>query len=193
MIKIAQETQDDLKRAQADLWRLSRDIPKVAVRATNKSMTGTKTDVANIARQNYNFKAGALKKRMSISRASKQNLTGKITSKGRMLHLTDVVGTRQTKRGVTVNVKKETGRQLIPSAFIRRGQYSHKKIVFRRKVQGGEMVGRYPISARMAPFPEDIYNSRENWAKIETAAAQRIDTNVAREVDSEIRKHKGKW
>lgn len=183
----------DIEQAQRDIKDLSAVMPKVAVRVLNKSMTGTKTDAVNIVRSEYNFKAASLKKRMKVYRASRSSLAGKVTSKGKVFHLTDLTGTRQTKKGVTVDVKKSTGRLLIPRAFIRPGQNSEKRIVFRRMEKGGEMVGRYPIGARTAPFPEDIYNTPENWAKIKKAVAERIDKNIDREVSAEFRKYRGKW
>ena len=36
-------------------------------------------------------------------------------------------------------------------------------------------------------------NAPENWAKIQTAAATRLDTNITREIDAEFRRLEGKW
>jgi len=185
--------QDDLAQAQRDLQRLSYEMPAVAVRALNKAMAGTKTDMKAIVRADYNYKASTLDKRMSISKAKRASIQGHIQSKGGRVHLTDIAGTRQTKKGVTVNVRKSTGRQLIPRAFINVGRNSGKKLVFRRAEEGGQMVARYPIEVRDTAHPEVIYNAPHNWAKIQTKAAERIDTNVAREIDAEFRKQQGKW
>ena len=183
----------NLDQVQADLRQLAGEMPHVAVRALNKTMTGVKTDMVNVVREGYNFKAGALKKRMRISKANRASIQGYVQSKGRPMHLTDIAGTRQTKSGVSVNVRKSTGRQLIPRAFINVGRNSGKKLVFRRAEEGGQMVARYPIEARYAPHPEHVYNAPHNWAKIQGKAAERLDKNIGREIDAEFRKLEGKW
>lgn len=182
-----------LERAQRDLQALSKAMPKVAVRALNKAMTGTKTDMKGVIRENYNYKASALEKRLKVVRARRGSLSGYVRSSGGLYHLTDITGTRQTKKGVSVSVKKSTGRQLIPSAFIQPAQYSGKRIVLRRVYRSGGLVGRYPIEAKYAPHPEHLYNTKENWAKISRAASKRIDANIEREIDAEFRKYKGRW
>ena len=185
--------QDDLAQAQKDLQRLGYEMPAVAVRALNKAMTGTKTDMKAVVRADYNYKAATLEKRISISRANRASIQGHIRSKGGRVHLTDIAGTKQTKKGVTVNVRKSTGRQLIPRAFINVGRNSGKKLVFRRAEEGGQMVARYPIEVRDTAHPEVIYNAPHNWAKIQSKAAERLDTNIEREIDAEFRKQQGKW
>jgi len=188
----------ELERAQRDLKNLAREQPKVASRALNKSLTGTKTDMKKVIREDYSFKARALEKRINVKKANKGRLNGHILSKGKPVHLTDLAGTKQTKKGVKVNVKKSTGRQLIPSAFIRKGKYSGKKIVLQRTDDPGksrrtEPSYRYPVKAIYAPHPEILYNEDHNWTKIQDAAAKRIDKNMAREQDAELRKQIGKW
>jgi len=183
----------DLERVKDDLADLSREMPHVAVRAINKALTGVKTDMKKLVREEYNYKAATLDKRMTATKATRANLTGVIVSKGGAVHLTDIAETRQTKAGVSVDVRKSTGRQLIPRAFIATGRNSGKKIVFRRKVEGGRMVGRYPIEARYTAHPEVIYNAPHNWARIQVAAADRLDTNIQREIAAEFRRIDGKW
>lgn len=204
----------NLDKAQQDMAALSSAMPHVAVRALNKAMTGTKTDMVKIVRQTHNYKAGALRKRLKVSRATRAKIKGHVESKGRAVHLTDIAGTRQTKKGVTVNVKKDSGRQLIPRAFKAISRKSGKEIVLRRpstEDYGGydELYGRYgpPGSggtvgkrgqkARLmwfpAPHPEYVYNAPDTWARVKDAAAERIDTNIEREMDAEIRKMEGKW
>ena len=187
----------DLDKVKDDLEDLAREMPNVAVRAINKSLTGVKTDIKAIIRDGYNYKAGALDKRMTADKATRVRIEGRIISKGGAVHLTDIAGTTKGPRGVTVNVRKDTGRKLIPRAFIASGQRSGKKIVFRRvgdpPGQHAKLVGRRPIEAFYTGHPEVIMNAPENWAKIQTAAATRLDTNITREIDAEFRRLEGKW
>ena len=187
----------DLGRVKDDLAELSREMPHVAVRAINKALTGVKTDMKKLVREEYNYKAATLDKRMTATKATKANLTGIIVSKGGAVHLTDIAGTRQTKAGVSVDVRKSTGRKVIPRAFIATGRNSGKQIVFRRKGsppgQHARLVSRHPIEAMYTAHPEVIYNAPHNWARIQVAAADRLDTNIQREIDAEFRRIEGKW
>ena len=187
----------DLETTKKALEDLASEMPHVAVRAINKSLTGVKTDIKTIIRADYNYKAGALDKRMTATKATRAKIEGRIVSKGGAVHLTDIAGTAKGPRGVTVNVKKSTGRKLIPRAFVAHGQRSGKKIVFRRvgspPGQHAKLVGRHPIEAFYTGHPEVIMNTAENWAKIQTAAATRLDTNIEREIDAEFRRLEGKW
>lgn len=185
----------DIERAKDDLNRLTNEMPHVAVRALNKAMTGVKTDMVAIIRERYNYKAAALRKRISITKANRQNIRGIVQSKGGAVHLTDIAGTRQTKKGITVDVRKDTGRQLIPRAFLQMS--GGKKIAYRRvgdpPGQIAKLVGRYPIQAITTAHPEVLYNAPDNWARVSQASADRLDTNIQREIDAEFRKHQGKW
>ena len=205
----------DLESAQRDLRKLASAMPRAAVRALNETMKKVPEDVKNVISGQtgrYNIKAGAIKKRISIvKRASKGDITGVIKSKGGLLGLTSDLNTptSQTKRGVTVNVKKSTGRQLFPRAFIRPGRNSGKLIVLRRPGQPrGQTENLYPrygppgsagkvgsqatLDAFYGPHPETLINAPENWAKIQTKVGKRLDTNITREVDSEFRHLGGK-
>lgn len=174
---------NDLSEAQRMLYGYKNGFPKAMSRALNKTVTGIRTDMVSLLRSRYNIKATALRKRIVIVRATYAKLAASATSSGQRIHLTDVAGTRQTKKGVSVDVKKSTGRKLIPSAFIARGQRSGKLMVFRRAESGGKMVGRTPIEARYASYPEELYNTGENWPDLQKAAQKRLDDNFQHEVD----------
>jgi hypothetical protein len=178
---------EDLERAQRDLAGIKNGLPRAFARALNKTTTGVKTDMVALIRNDYNYKAETVRARFSVIPAYWDDLSARVISTGTQVHLTDVAGTRQTAKGVSVNVQKATGRQLIPRAFIRPGQYSGKMMVFRRAEIGGKMVPRSPIGARMAPHPEVIYNTPQNWATIAEKAQARLDTNFAHEVDVVLR------
>ena len=195
----------DLEKAQRDLRALGNEMPHVAVRALNKTMTGTKTDAKDVIRQEYNIKAKVLTARIKIpKRATKNDISGFVQSKGGLLGLTSDLSTptSQTQRGVTVNIKKSTGRQLFPRAFIQPGRNSGKLIVLRRpgspRGQTETLVPRYAsdkprLDAFYGPHPEVLYNAPENWAKIQAKVGKRLDTNLTREIDAEFRRQEGKW
>lgn len=173
----------DLASAKLALVGVKNGFPKAFSRSLNKTTIGTRTDMVSLIRKDYNYKAAAVRKRITIVRASSSKLDAAVRSSGGEVHLTDIAGTRQTKTGVSVDVKKSTGRKVIPRAFIQTGIRSGKKIVFRRSVVSGKMVGRKPIEARYAAHPETIYNTDENWPKLLLSASERLNANFAHEVD----------
>lgn len=176
--------QSSVTAATSALEGIKGGLPRATARALNDTFPGVRTDMVRLIRGNYNHKATAIRARISINKATAASPAGMVMSKGRAMHLTDIATTTQTTKGVTVNVKKITGRKLIPSAFITTGRTSGKKIVFRRVERAGRMVGRYPIEAKYAPHPEIIYNTRENWDRLQDQAKVRLDNNFAHEVDA---------
>lgn len=158
-------------------------FPKALTRSMNTTIDGIATDMVSLLRTRYNYKATPLRARLTKDKARYTKLSGSVTSKGKDVHLIDVLGTRQTQKGVSVNVKKATGRQLIPHAFIPKSKKLKKKIVFIRSEESGKLVPRYPIEARYAPHPETLYNTGPNWEYLRKKANARMDKNFAKEID----------
>lgn len=176
-------SRSDVTRARLMLSGVRNGFPKAFYRTLNKTAAGTKTDLVNLVRRDYNYKATVLRKRITVYKCpSYKTLKAETRSVGPGIHLTDIAGTRQTTRGITVDVKKSTGRKLIPRAFIAPGRFSRKKIGFIRETEAGRMVPRTPISPLYASHPEVIYNTRENWARIEKQSGKRLDENFSHEV-----------
>jgi len=202
--------ESDVKAVAYALKDVKNGASTAIMRAINKSLTGIKTDMVKTVRKTHNYKASALRKRIKVSKANKASLSGTTSSTGKTIHLTDVAGTSQTKKGVKVNVKKSTGRQLIPRSFL--AMSGSKKMVLRRpskKGYGGydEMYGRYGPpgsggtlgkrggSARLMWFPapqrEHVYAEPEAWEKIEDGAGERLEKELAHQVQHILNKHKG--
>ena len=189
-----------LSKAKLMLYGVKDGFPKAFSRALNKTANNTKTEMVKLVRRDYNYKAAAVRKRITVNKATYANLSSSVKSTGDHVHLTDIAGTRQTKKGVSVNVKKSTGIKLIPRAFKAPGQRSGKDIIFRRpgnpRGQHEKLYGRYgppgsggKIGSRArldtfsAPHPEIVYNTPENWAQLQKVADQKLSTNFAHEVD----------
>lgn len=200
----------DIQTARRSIAELAEEMPHVAVRAINKAMTGTKTDTKAIIRLEYNIKAGALDRRISIRKATRSNITGVITSKGPAVLHVDITGTRKGSKGVIVNIKKSTGSQVLPRTFLAPGIRSGKLIVLRRpgapRGQYATLYGRYgppgsggkvgslaTLDSFAGPHPEVLLNAPGNWAKIQVAASNRLDKAIGSEMDAEIRRLAGQW
>jgi hypothetical protein len=180
-IRFEKKDLEDVKKLLADV---KNGFPKAFSRALNKSATGTRTDMVNLARREYNYRAAYVRDRTSVNKATYSRLTASVESVGPGVHLTDMLGTRALKKkGVSVNVKKSTGKEVLSHAFIAHGRNSGKEIVFERALENGTPVGRYDIVALYAPHPELVYNSKDNWAELNAGARKRLDVNLDHEVD----------
>lgn len=173
----------DMADAKAMLDEIPNGLVRAWSRALNTTITGVRTDMVNLARERYNYRATEVRNRISLNRASWAKLTASVYSMGRSVLLTDFLGTRQIKAGLSVDVKKATGRQVIKHAFINQPQQSTKNLSLRRRVIDGQRVGRYPIEALYGPHPEVVYNTEENWSKLEDDADERLKVNFTREID----------
>ena len=189
-----------LGKAKLMLYGFKNGFPKAFSRSLNKTVSGTRTDMVKLVRRDYNYKAAAVRKRITVEKATYAKLSASVKSTGGSVQLSDVAGTRQTKKGVSVNVKKSTGIQLIPRAFKAPGRRSGKDIVFRRPGNprgqhenlygrygppgsGGKIGSRARLDTFSAPHPELVYNTPENWKKLQKAAGDRLNANFAHEVD----------
>jgi hypothetical protein len=170
-------------------------IPKVLARAINKAATGAKTDMVFIVREQYNYKAAALRDRIHVKKATYTHLAASTLSVGGPVHLTDVTGTvwRGPKSpGTQVDVKKITGKQMIKSAWIGHGKHSGKDIVYVRTKEPGlrrrtSPPGRYPIKALYAPHPEIVYGHEQIWKSVEYLADFTLSKALDHETEALLR------
>ena len=130
---------------------------KVWYKAQKRTMTemGRKfrTRVVKDVRKVYNVKAKTLKKHIKehISKASSSSIEWRFSITGRPVNLIHF-GARQTSKGVSVKVKKGSGRRVIKSAFIAHDNGSHKRVFMRK---GKE---RMPIEAKSTLSYPQMFN-----------------------------------
>lgn len=192
-----------LADAQAMLANIENGFVRAYARALNTTVTGVRTDMVAMCRDDYTFKVAAVQSRTALEKATFSRLQASVSSTGKETHLTDFVGTNETQKGITVNIRKSTGRQLIPRTF-KATVKSGKEIILRRpgdpRGQHATLYGRYgppgsggKIGSRArldvfyGPHPEIIYNTPENWEKLKKQADERLTANFSTEVDGVLR------
>jgi hypothetical protein len=116
----------------------NRRMRRAAAMALNKTGDGVRVDASREIRKRFKVKVAVVNKAFTIWRASADRLTCTVGVRGRPLNLGNF-SPRQTKRGVTVDVKGR--RKLIPHAFI--VQRGDAQVVFIR--DGNPRPGRLPI------------------------------------------------
>ena len=127
---IAVEVKIDISRATAKFATLKEVVrDKATVRALNKVAAQAKVQAAREIRDaGYNVKISAIKNTISIARANKDLLVATVKSTGRPIPLINY-GARQTKQGVSVQVKH--ARKTIPHSFIAVMPGGHKGVFVR--------------------------------------------------------------
>jgi hypothetical protein len=156
---------------QRQLDQLHEDVAKQAlVRAVNRTMEQAKTAMSRQIRTEFNLPAAKVNAALRIIRASYRG--GQFTvqatlespsKKGRSLNLINF-NARQTSKGVTFQVKKGTGRKLIPGAFIA----NDGRTVF---IRTGKP--RLPIKALQTIDVAQMFNTRRiNHKVVDTMKAK---------------------
>jgi len=106
-------------------------LQKAGVRALNKTATTVRKNSGIEVRKTLNLKASVVKKQLSIKKANAANPVAEIASTYKSVPVSHFNGVRQTKKGVSVTLRKDKTRKLFKGAFIRTMPNGHKG-VFRR-------------------------------------------------------------
>ena len=86
----------ELKAFQRKLRRVSRETPRVVVRALNRGLTSARAAAAKIVAKEQGLKSAGVKKRLWPTKASKRSLSAVLTASQMRI----MVRGRQTKKGV---------------------------------------------------------------------------------------------
>lgn len=207
----------DLQRVQDMLGEIKGLPERVAVRALNKTLTGVKTDASAEIRAVITAKKAAVDETFKISKASTGNMKASISSTGKPLALIDY-SARQTTKGVSVQVRKDRSRKIVPGAFIATMKSGHTGVFWREwhgnkgKLNKTETAisrsgyvwnsktGRFiPIAAlpreyrlkikeRYGPRVPDIMSNEPVMKAILAKAGDRLHNNLTHETDYELSK-----
>jgi hypothetical protein len=167
------------------LDQLHSDLVKRAlVRAFNRTIEQARTDMSREIRKEFNITAAKVNAALRIERATFHDLRGPQATllvpaqRGRSLNLINF-GARQTRRGVSVQVKKGSGRKVIPGAFIA----NDGKTVFKRVGKA-----RLPIKALQTIDIAQMFNSKKIMATVERAMREKFKKNFEHEASYYINK-----
>ena len=111
--------------------KLSKNNKKIAARTINDALKTGKTAAAKELGKQWNIKAGAIKKEITVKKASQSNQNGKIEFKSKPTSLINFAA-RQTKKGVTYKVFKKGGRETLIGGFITTTPRQGKQVFLRQ-------------------------------------------------------------
>lgn len=153
---------------------------KVLSRSLNKTLNGVKTDASAEIRKELNVKKETVDSTFRLQKATASRLSASIESTGRPLPLSKFLGTKQTKKGVSVKVKKDRSRKVIPHAFMATMKSGHVGVFWR---VGKE---RLPISQRFSSRVPDVFSNESVMNIVLKKANERLHKNINHELDYEL-------
>lgn len=140
----------DIERAVRSLTEMQRAVlPTATARALNKTAAQARTQAAREIRNQYNISSRIIARHIHLNRATRSVLTASVTAEGEKLPVV-AFGARQTKRGVTAQIKRGA-RRLIRSAFIATLRSGHRGVFARGQYAGRNFVRR---TRRIRPYPK---------------------------------------
>lgn len=160
-------------------------IPDSISRALNRATTATRTEASKAIRGTYNVPAAEIRSTFRIRRASRQRLESTVVSSGARLPLSRF-GARQTRRGVTVNVRRSTGRKRLDRGFFGRGALPSSRIfrrVGRARLPVEQLFGpAVPQMLRVSGVREQVLRrANEVYTRtLQHELRRRIDRAIAR-------------
>ena len=117
MINIDTTQADRVIERQAQLLS-SQELARAGASAVNRASRAAATAMNRAIRQELAIRAGDVRERIKVSRATPGKVESTITVDRRPLPLSHYQGMRQTNRGVSVRIKRGGGLVRIPGAFI---------------------------------------------------------------------------
>jgi len=211
--------QDDLRAVKNLMAGIKDCIPAVTTRAVNRVLSGVKTDASAEITSVMNITKSGADKTFRIWNAVLDGQPGIIASTGMPVRLMDLKNTRQTQKGVSVQVLKENPRKVIPQAFIATMKSGHEGVYRREwRKKGGKLnktekaiarsgfvfvpsKGRYlpaawlpkeyrlPIKELYTSSVPDIMARPEVMQRILKKAEARLHERLFHEMDYELSRH----
>ncbi len=130
--------ENDLRKVHLMLSDFKGASERVFVRSLNKTLTGVKTDSSTAIRAVITAKKAAVDETFKISKAATGKMTAIIASTGKPLALIDY-SARQTNKGVSVQVRKDRSRKVVPGAFMATMKSGHKGVFWRKYHEGAKV------------------------------------------------------
>lgn len=188
-----QINQGDLFRVHAMLSGIKNGVPRVIMRSVNKTMPGVRTDIVAEVRKSQNVKAGAVRKQIKVNKASVTDLRASVDvgrdafgrpvyGRGLGLPIIGYSGPRQTKKGVTVEIRKGQGRKLVKGAFVATMKSGHKG-VFKRRGSSRLRDRVEPIKELFTTSVPDALSNGPALATVMVKGQVRLDKNINHETD----------
>lgn len=129
-----------MRRVERDLEHIKNGSNRAMSRAINHTLGVTRTEASKEIRKQVKLKAGYVRDKLSIKRATVNNVTGAIRTPARGTLLTRFPHRQYKRGGIGVQVKPTGGKKKMPGAFFIRFANGVQAIAIR--TQSGPGLGR---------------------------------------------------
>jgi hypothetical protein len=174
---------------------------KAHVLAVNKTLTGVRTDATAEVYKKLNLTKTRIRQDITTTRATYGNPAGRLIARGKPVGLISFSGTRAVKKGVSVLVRRDATRKILPHAFIAtaktaqnvwwRGWTGPRQPV-RPTINYARLPRQYrhPIHRLTGPRIEDILADPEVMYTVEDKGWDRYQKNIDYEVQRVLDRYK---
>jgi len=186
-----------LAKVQLMLSSIGNEANKVLYRAINKTIGNTQTKAVDEVYKQLSLTKKRIKQDFNQTKANSKKLSGKLRATGEPVGLINFSAT-QTKKGVSVKVKRVGSKKLLKHAYIAQGK-GGKNHVWWRTYSGPRRpwkwkatptrygalpaIYRGPIERLTGPRIEDIYSKPVVLKTVQTHADQRMGVNMEQELN----------
>lgn len=175
----------DISGALKKFGMVEAEAKKAISRAMTKTATTARAEAARVIKaEGYGVKIGLIKEALSIRRAAPDKLEAAVRAKGRPLALIHF-GARQTKKGVTANVKH--GRKLWPGAFIATVKNGHRGVFVHasgtQTGKRGHSIRNRRIIEKLGPSVPGMMRQRAVIEALERVLAARFPVALDQELN----------
>lgn len=195
-----------LKQAQDDLREIPNGLPRAMSGAINKTLPKLRTLLIGDVREQIDIKAGDVRDRMRIERASPSKLSGAVVIDRKAIPLIDFKA-RQGKKGVTVSVRKGQ-RELLRGTFIATMKSGHvgvferksrvpgsnvkpRRLIIRDEHGRRKQTSELPIQERFGPTPLAVIERTPGLLEKRVDATQEdLSVQLASQVDRLLSRRK---
>lgn len=175
----------NIREASARFAVLRRGVEDAAtVSALNRTGTTVRAAASREIRNEYKLSAASVREQLKVIRASRSNLEVRVRATGRRIGLIDF-NARQTRQGVTVQIKTGGGRKLIRSAFLATMKSGHLGVFSRGRYAGGKFVpgrSRLPITELTSLSLPKAFSNQKVMKQLVTLATETFIKNFQHEL-----------
>jgi len=166
------------KQLAKELDDVAKKTKKAGVRALNKTATQSRNYAQKETRKLINVKASKVKEAYKIAKAriNHKKPLSEISVKYKQIPVIYYNGVRQTKKGITVKMRKDKGRMLFKGAFIAPLRSGVNKGAYKRKGKA-----RLPVKVLRGPNVQAIFV--EKLGDFEKYGADNLERIYSHELD----------
>jgi len=178
------------------MGEIKNGVPKVMVRAINKTLTGVQSDAVKAIAVDLNLTQERIRQDFYINKATWEYIAGSVVAKGRPVNFASFIGTTETRSdwngGVSVKLKKSGTREKFKHAFI----WTRAAGDFKMNTQSGSLSQDnastvfqrqwheyHTFRSYLSPWPKIFpgKNPLHPGRRVETLASLRIEDEFAKD------------